>query len=188
MTVSRELLPTLIPADWDSNKPGPNTGFSRVRHLQSIGDLAKRPVVNRTTASTSNTVVNCDGTSQSSGIGTIPQTPIRYAEFTVKARVTLQIDSAGPAYVAVYRTLADVSGNGVPVNGAAPNAGDVIVGGDAFMGGATVSGVNQSGAFSFLDTGLSQTTRYLYYLVVTGPNGSVLQLLNSSQLLVMERS
>lgn len=183
MAVTRELLPTLQPADWDSGKPAVNSGFSRVRHLQSISDLAKRPIVNRSTASTSATAVHCDGTPQSSGIGTIPQTPMRYAEFTVKARVTVQIDSAGPAYVSVYRTLGNI-----PANGAAPNAGDVIVGGDAFMGGAMTSGVNESGALSFLDTGLSQTTPYRYYLAVTGPMGSVAQLLHSSQLLVMERS
>ena len=180
---TRELVPTLVPADWDSQTPGVNTGFNRTRWLQSVTDLFRRPVANRATASTSATAVNCSGAAQSSGIGTIAQQPKRYAEFTVKARVTFNVNSVGPAFVSVYRTQ-----GAIPAKGVAPNAGDVIVGGDAFMGGPTQAGVNQSGSFSFLDSGLSVNQQYRYYLAVTGPNGNVLNLVNSSQLLVMERS
>ena len=50
------------------------------------------------------------------------------------------------------------------------------------------AGVNQSAAFSFLDTGLDVTKKYAYYLAVLGPNGNQVNLVNNSQLLVMERS
>lgn len=108
---------------------------------------------------------------------------MRYAEFTVKARVTFSVDSVGPAYVYVYRTL-----GAIPANGGPPNPGDVVVGGDAFTGGAMTAGVNQSGAFSYLDTGLSTTKKYSYYLAVMAPNGNTFNLVNSSQVLAMERS
>jgi hypothetical protein len=109
--------------------------------------------------------------------------PKRYAEFTVKARVSFNLNSAGPAYVYVYRTL-----GAIPAKGAAPNVGDVIVAGDAFTGGAMTAGVNQSAALSFLDSGLSVNQRYNYYFAVKAPNGNVLNLVNASQLVVMERS
>jgi hypothetical protein len=183
-TPTRELLDTIVPADWDSQKPGPNTGFQRTRWLQGISDLVKRPVANRGTATTSATAVNTTGAPVSSGIGCGPLQPKRYAEFTVKARVTYNIGASVPAYLSVYRTL-----GAIPANGAPPNAGDVIVGGDAFAGGATPgAGVNQIGTFSFLDTGLSVNDKYRYYLVVEAPNGNVVNLVNSSQVLVMERS
>jgi hypothetical protein len=183
-TPTRELLDTILPADWDSQKPGANTGFQRTRWLQGLSDLVKRPVANRGTVTTSATAVNTTGAPVSTGIGTIAQQPKRYAEFTVKARVTFNINAAVPAYLSIYRTL-----GAIPANGAAPNAGDVIVGGDAFAGGATPGpGVNQIGTLSFLDTGLDVTKQYRYYLAVNAAHGNVVNLVNSSQLLVMERS
>jgi hypothetical protein len=179
----RQLLEQIVPLTWDSGKPKPGSGFSRVKFLQSISDLFDRPINNRLSASTSATAVAANAAVQSTGVGTSQQQPKRYAEFTIKARVTFNVNSAGPAFVYVYRTL-----GAIPANGAAPNAGDVIVGGDAFLGGPTLNGVNQCGAFSFLDTGLDVTKQYRYYLAVKGPNGNTLNLVNSSQLLVMERS
>lgn len=179
----RQLLENIVPQHWDSQKPAPGTGFNRVKFLQSINDLLNRPVMNRGNASSNATAINCTGAAQSTGIGTGALQPKRYAEFTVKARVTFHINSTGPAYIYVYRTTGPL-----PAAGAAPNVGDVAVGGDAFMGGATVNGQNQCGAFSFIDTGLDPTKQYRYYLAVNGPNGNRVNLINASQLLVMERS
>lgn len=179
--MSRQLLTQIKTEDWDN--PKTSRAAPRTRFLQDIDDLFRRPVLNRLNVSTSATAVTCNGSTQSTGIGTSLQQPKRYAEFTVKARVTFNINSTGPAYIYVFRT----TGN-IPANGAAPNVGDVAVGGDAFIGGPMVSGVNQAGTFSFLDTGLSTSGKYRYYFVVNGPNGNVLNLINSSQLLVMERS
>jgi hypothetical protein len=180
--MSRTLVEHITPQHWDSQKPG-GSGFDRVRWLQGIVDLFNRPAINRAQASTNATAVNANGAIQSSGIGTQLLQPKRYAEFTVKARVTFNLNSIGPAYVYVHRTL-----GAIPANGAAPGGGDVIVGGDAFLGGPTSAGVNQSGAFSFIDTALDATKQYRYYLSVQGPNGNTLNLVNSSQLFVMERS
>jgi len=179
----RQLLENIVPLHWDSGKPQAGSGFPRVKFLQSISDLFNRPVNNRLSASTNATATTCNGGVQSTGIGTGLQQPKRYAEFTVKARVTFNVNSVGPAFVYVYRTLGPI-----PANGAGPNAGDVIVGGDSFLGGPTTSGVPQCGAFSFLDSGLDATKQYRYYLAVLGPNGNTLNLVNASQLLVMERS
>ena len=176
------LLEKIVADHWDSGKPG-NSGFNRVRLLQSISDLFDRPRNNRVSASTNATAINCNGAVQSSGVGTGTIQPKRYAELTVKARVTFNINSAGPAFVYMYRTT-----GAIPANGAAPGGADVAVGGDAFLGGPTTSGVNQSGAFSFLDTGLDVTKQYKYYLAVKGTNTNTLNLVNSSQILVMERS
>jgi len=181
--MTRQLVQEIVPQDWDSGKPEANSGFSRVRFLQNIADLFVRPVNNRLTNSTNATAIAANGNVQSSGIGTAQQQPQRYAEFTVKARVTFNVNSTGPAYIYVYRTL-----GAIPANGAAPNVGDVVVGGDAFTGGPTTSGVNQSAAFSFLDSGLDVTKQYRYYLAAKAPNGKQVNLVNSSQLLVMERS
>lgn len=183
--MSRDLLPQITPEQWDSQKPGANTGYKRVLFLQSIQDLLKRPVANRLSGQSAGTVVNCNGAAQSTGIGCGPLQPKRYAEFTVKARVSFNINSAGPAYVRVYRT---VYPNAVPANGAAPHGGDVQVGGDSFMGGATVNGVTESGNLSYLDTGLDVTKQYSYYLAIIAPNGNVLNIVSGSQILVMERS
>ena len=87
---------------------------------------------------------------------------------------------AAPVFIYVYRTLGNI-----PANGAAPNVGDVIVGGDAFGDVPTSVG---SCSFSFLDSGLDVTKSYKYYLAVKGPNGQTVTLENDSQLLVMERS
>lgn len=182
--MSRELLETLQPGDWDSQKPGANTGFQRVRWLQGLNDLVKRPVANRGQVSGAAVAVNTNGAVQSTGIGIPAQLqPKRYSEFTVKAQLTYQINSAGPVFVHVYRTLGSI-----PAKGAAPNAGDVPVGGGPFAGGPTTNGVNQAASFSFLDSGLDQTKKYLYYLTVQGPNGNALSLAANAQLLVMERS
>ncbi len=179
-----------MPADWDSQTPGTNTGFGRVRHLQNISDLVDRPLNNRLSVVAPATPIACSGAAESSGIGVGPMQPKRYAEFTVKARVSFSIVGVGPAYIFVYRTKAPSSTvSAIPAAGASPNLGDVIVGGDAFMGGPMVSGLNQSGSFSFLDTGLSVTGQYSYYcLAAGGPAGQVLTLGANSQLLVMERS
>jgi hypothetical protein len=182
---TRELLDTIVPQDWDSQKPGANTGFSRTRWLQGVSDLVKRPVVNRGTASTSATAVVPDGAIVSSGVGTPnPLTPKRYAEFTVKARVTYSVNTPSDVYVYVHRTA-----GAIPANGSPPNADDVIVGGDAFAGGhVSAAGVNEIGTLSFLDTNLSVNGKYNYYLSVKAPSGATVNLTNSSQLLVMERS
>jgi hypothetical protein len=185
---SRELLETLVPQHWDSQEPEVNSGFNRMRWLQGLNDLLKRPVLNRLSATAPNTAVLANGNAQSTGIGVGPLQPKRYAEFTVKARVTFNVNSIGPVYLFVYRTLAPAVGSGIPADGAAPNAGDVIVSGDSFAGGAMTAGVNESGTLSFLDSGLDVTKKYSYYFAVVAPNGNVLNLVNASQLLVMERS
>lgn len=183
MAAPRQLLTKIVPEHWDSQDPSPGSGYNRVRYLQNVNDLVNRPVANRANISTNATAIACNGNVQSSGIGTALLQPLRYSEFTVKARVTFNINSAGPAFIYVYRTLV-----GIPANGAAPDVTDVIVGGDAFMGGPTSAAVNQSGAFSYIDTGLDSTKRYQYYLAVKGPNTNTLNLINNSQLFVMERS
>jgi hypothetical protein len=180
---TRELLDTIVPSAWDSQKPG-TSGFPRVRMLQNINDLLKRPVANRSLVISSDPAVVTTGSPVSSGIGSALLQPKRYAEFTVKARVTFNINSADPAYLYVYRTQ-----GAIPTNGTAPHAGDVIVGGDAFAGGATPgAGVNQIGTFSYLDTELNVNLQYRYYIAVNAPNGRTVNLINSSQILVMERS
>jgi hypothetical protein len=181
--MSREILEKITPQHWDSQTPGPDTGRLRVQWLQGLNDLIRRPVMNRASALTNATAIACNGAAQSSGIGTGTLQPKRYAELTVKARVTFNINSVGPAYIYVYRTT-----GAIPANGAAPNAGDVIVGGDAFLGGPTANGVNQVGAFSFIDTGLDVTKQYRYYLAVKAPNTNALNLVSSSQLFVLERA
>jgi hypothetical protein len=180
--MSRSLVEHISPEHWESQKPG-QSGFERVRWLHGIVDLFNRPAINRAQASTNATAIATNGAVQSSGIGTQLLQPKRYAEFTIKARITFNINSVGPAYVFVHRTL-----GAIPANGAAPNGGDVIVGGDAFLGGPTGNGVNQSGAFSFIDTGLDQSKQYRYYLSIKAPNANVMNLVNSSQIFVMERS
>lgn len=181
----RRVLEHITPSDWDSGKSG-KSGFRRVRYFQQVDDTINRPLLNRLSATAAGTAVACTGTNVSTGIGVgaaTPMQPKRYAEFTVKAVVQFNINSVGPAYVLVYRTL-----GAIPANGAAVGGGDVIVGGVAFMGGPTVSGVNHSGNISFLDTGLDVTKRYRYYLAVNGPNTNTLNIIAGSQLLVMERS
>ena len=174
-----QLLETIQPSDWEKG----GSGFVRTRWLQQLSDLVNRPKNNRVTASTNATAVVCNGAVQSTGVGTASVIPKRYGEFTVKCRVTFNVNSAGPGFVYVYRTT-----GAVPVNGNAPNAGDVAVAGDAFGGPANVNGQNFIGTLSFLDTGLSETVNYKYYLAVKAPNGTTLNLINASQILVMERS
>jgi hypothetical protein len=181
--MSRQLLQTIVPQEWDSQDPSPGSGTQRVRFLQNVSDLVDRPVNNRLTASTPATAVACDGKILSTGVGVGPMQPMRYAEFTVKARVTFNINESVAAYVYVFRTLGPI-----PAAGSEPNAGDVVVGGDAFVGGMLRANVNQVGALSYLDTGLSVTKKYNYYFAVVGPAGSTVNLINASQLLVMERS
>lgn len=181
--MARQLLQTINAGEWDSQTPAPGSGTKRVRFLQDVSDLVDRPLNNRLTVSAPNTAIACSGKTQSSSIGVGPMQPKRYAEFTVKARVTFNASSAGPVFIYVYRTL-----KAIPANGAPPNAGDIVVSGDAFTGGPTSPGVNQSASFSFLDTGLDVNTRYSYYFAVSGPQGTALNVINQSQLLVMERS
>lgn len=190
--MARQLLEQLTPDHWESGAPSgggqsgavkAQRGFNRVRWLQGLVDLVNRPVVNRMSGSTSAAAIATNGAIQSTGIGVGPVQPKRYGEFTIKARVTFNINSIGPSYHYVFRTL-----GAIPALGAAPNAGDLIVGGDAFAGGPTTMGINQVGAFSFLDTGLDVTKLYRYYLAVYGPAAGMLNLVNQSQLLVMERS
>ncbi len=180
--MSRNLVEHITPESWESQKPG-MSGFNRVRWLQQVVDVLNRPVINRAQASTNATAIAANGAVQSSGIGTQLLQPKRYAEFTIKARVTFNVNSVGPVYVYVHRTL-----GAIPANGSAPNVGDVIVGGDSFLGGPTANGVNQAGAFSFIDTGLDQSKQYRYYLSAKGPGGNTVNLVNSSQIFVMERS
>lgn len=175
-----ELLDKLVPEDWDSGEPG-KTGYPRVRFLQSVSDIVSRPLNNRVTASTNATAVNTNGAVQSTGIGVGPITPSRFAQFLVKARVTFNLNANGTLYVYVYRTT-----GAIPANGAAPNVGDVAVGGDSFAGGSVTANVNQSGSLSFHDTGLSQSQAYNYYFAVKGTNGQVANLVNASQMQVGE--
>lgn len=179
----RQLLEQIQPQHWDSQKPAAGSGFHRVRLLQSISDLFSRPVTNRATVSTNATAINCNGTAQSTGVGIIAIQPKRYAELTVKARVTFNLNAVGSAFVYMVRTLGQIPANGAPLN-----VGDVFVGGDAFVGGPNQGNANYSGAFSYLDTGLDISKSYRYYLAVSGTNGAVLNLVNLSQFLVMERS
>jgi hypothetical protein len=150
--------------------------------LQQIDDTINRPLLNRVTAIGTNVAVTANGAIQSTGIGTGSITPKRFAELTNKIRLTFNVNSAGPIYLYLYRTLGNV-----PANGAAPGGSDVIVGGDAFTGGPTTSGVNQAAAFSFLDTGLNVTKSYKYYLAVKAPNTNTFNVVSSSHF-VMERS
>lgn len=175
-----ELIDKIVPGDWDSKKPG-NSGFSRVRFLQSISDIVARPLNNRLTATTNATAVVCNGAIQSTGIGTAAQTPSRFAEFLVKARATFNLSANGTLYVYVMRTT-----GAIPANGAAPNGGDVAVAGDAFAGPATVAGQNVAGSLAFIDAGLSQTQAYRYYFAVKGTNALTANLVNNSQLMVSE--
>lgn len=181
--MARELVDKIVPSQWDSQKPAPASGTQRVRWLQNVTDLLRRPIANRLTVSTSSTAVTTTGSAVSTGIGIGPIQPKRYAEFTVKARITFNFSVSQPVYVYVYRTT-----GAIPTNGSAPNAGDVVVGGDAFFGGSVTAATNYAGTFSFLDTGLGDSTNYRYYFAVNGANGQTFNLINSSQLLVMERS
>src|SRR5437899_176042 len=126
--MTMQLLDKIIPADWDSKKPG-SSHFPRVRWLQTVDDIVARPLNNRLTASTNATAIVCNGAVQSTGIGTGAQMPSRFAEFLVKARATFNLSGAGTLYVYVMRT----AGN-IPANGAAPGVNDVIVSGDSFAG------------------------------------------------------
>lgn len=170
--MARRVLPQLHPADWQEGQH---------KFLQQVDDTINRPLLNRVSVSGSNAAVTCNGAIQSSGIGTAQIQPKRYAEFTVKVRVTFNINSVGPAYIYCNRTLGNI-----PAKGAAANAGDVTVGGDAFAGGTVASGISEAGTLSFLDTGLDVTKQYRYYIAVLGPNANTLNVLIS--MFVMERS
>lgn len=175
-----EILDKLVPEDWNSGKPG-KSGYPRMRWLQGVSDIIARPINNRLTASTNATAVACNGAIQSTGIGTGAQTPQRFAEFLVKARVTFNLSGNGTLYIFLYRTT-----GAIPANGAAPGGSDVIVGGDSFAGPATVAGQNMNGSLSWFDTGLNQSTNYRYYLAVRGTNGLTANLVNSSGIQVSE--
>jgi hypothetical protein len=155
---------------------------TRQRWLQdNVVDVLARPSTNRVQVATNATAVNLNGATQSTGIGTGAIKPLKYAETQVQARVTLNASANGSFYVFVYRTT-----GAIPANGAAPNAGDVIVGTDAFGGGTLVAGVFTPATLQFTDTGLNQNLSYKYYLAVSGPNGDVLNLINGSQVIVSE--
>lgn len=179
---AHRVIEHIDPKDWDSKSPATGSGFPRTRYLQQVDDTLNRPVRNRLTASTNATAVNLNGNAQSTGVGAGTIYPNRYLEITVKARVTFNISAGGTLYVYVYRTTGSI-----PTNGNAPGGSDVIVGGDAF-GLATVAGQNVPATLSFLDSGLDKTKAYSYYLAFKGTNGLVGNLVNSSQLLCMERS
>lgn len=182
--MSRQLVENIVPQHWDvQDKNAPGNGYHRVRWLQSLLNVINRPVLNRVSVSTNATAISCNGSVQSSGIGTGTITPQKYAELTIKARVTFNLSGNGTLYIYVYRTTGSI-----PANGAAPNGGDVAVGGDSFAGPATVGSQNMSGSLSFIDTGLSETQAYRYYLAVKGTNALTANLVNSSQLFVLERS
>ena len=172
-----------IPADTAFDDPktkGPSYPWILWFQRELI-DLLNRIILNRVTASTNATAVVCNGAIQSTGIGTIGIQPKRYAEHLVMARVTFNENGAGLTFVYVYRT----TGN-VPANGAAPNGGDVIVAGDAFAGPADVVNQNFVGTLAFIDTGLSKTQAYKYYLAIKGPNAATVNLINASQMMVSE--
>lgn len=182
--MSRQLLEKLTPEHWESGGQGQSQrGFQRMRWLQGVSDLFNRPVLNRMAAMTNATTLVTTGMAQSTGIGVGQVQPKRYGEFTIKARVTFNSNTTGSAYLYIFRTQALI-----PALGAAPNAGDVVVGGDAFASATMAPGVNEIGTFSFLDTGLDVTKLYRYYLAVLAPNASIVNIINASQILVMERS
>jgi hypothetical protein len=173
-------MQTIVPSHWDDGgKPG--SGFNRVRALQDLSDLVSRPLNNRVMNSISVATVNLNGNIQSTGIGAGPIAPQRYAETSVQARVTLKASAAGAFSVFLYRTTGSV-----PANGQGPNAGDVVVGGDAFGGGSLAAGVNTPATLAITDQELSATQQYSYYFAVSGPNGDTLSLINGSQLIVSE--
>lgn len=176
-----QLMQTIRHQDWET----PGSGYNRTRAMQDISDLFDRPRNNRVTASngSGDVNVNCNGSIQSTGVGTAAITPQRYAELTVKARAKFHLNASMTLYVFVMRTT-----GAIPANGAAPNAGDVAVSGDAFSGGQVTANTDQAGNMSFLDTDLLQTTPYKYYFAVEGTNGDTATLKQNSQLLVMERS
>jgi hypothetical protein len=174
-----QLLPNM--PSGSSFDDGKLPRFSWVQWLQSLSDLLSRPLLNRVVVSTNALAVNLNGASQSTGLGTAAVTPVRYGEFLVQARVTFNLSANGGLFVYVYRTK-----GAVPANGAAPNVGDVIVGGDAFAGPATVGGQSYAGTLSFFDTGLLQSQAYKYYFAVNGTNALVGNLLNNSTLQVSE--
>jgi hypothetical protein len=175
----QQILDTL--GDEWNDKPTSGAGFTRKRWLQNLSDVVGRHINNRVTASTNATNVNLNAALQSTGIGTAAIIPKAYGEHLVHARVTFSISAAGTLYVYVMRTT-----GAIPANGAAPNAGDVQVGGSAFAGPATVAGQNTIGTLSFFDTGLLQSQAYRYYLAVEGTNGLVATLSNASQITVSE--
>jgi hypothetical protein len=171
-----------VPVVAFGHDPKGNHAVTRQRWLQdNVVDVLSRPSTNRVTVSTNATAINCNGFGQSSGIGCGPILPKKYAELWVKARATFNLSGAGALYVYVYRTT-----GAIPACGAAPNAGDVAVAGDAFAGPATVGGLNMTGSLSFIDQGLNQNQKYSYYFVVNGTNGLIANLINASQLMVSE--
>jgi hypothetical protein len=176
-TARKQLLPNIQPTDWEKN----GSGFQRTQFLQAIDDVIARPLNNRVQASTNATAVVCNGAVQSTGIGTGALIPAKYAETQVQARVTLKASAAGVYQVFVMRTAGPI-----PANGAAPNVGDVVVGGDSFGGGSLPAGVNTPATLSVIDSGLSATAQYRYYIAISGPVGDALNLINGSNLMVSE--
>jgi|SRR5665213_2329245 len=170
-------VPTQIMFD-DAKNNVPS--FTWLQWIQSVVDLINRVVSNRVTASGA-AAVTCNGAVQSTGVGTIGINPQRYAELWINARVTFNLSAPGTLYVYVVRTL-----GAIPANGAAPGGSDVIVAADAFAGPATVGGQNMSGALSWIDSGLDQTKKYLYYFAVKGTNALTANLAASSQMQVSE--
>ena len=171
-----------VPVEAFGHDPKGTHATTRQRWLQNnVVDVLARPSTNRVTATTSATAVALNGAVQSTGVGTGRIIPLKYAELWVKARATFNISGAGAMYIFVYRTK-----GAIPANGAAPNAGDVAVAGDAFAGPATVGGQNMSGSLSFIDQGLNQNQQYRYYLAVSGTNALTGNLVNNSQIMVSE--
>lgn len=187
--MSRQLLEQLVPQHWESGKVQLGSGTNRVRWLQGLADLVNRPVSSRAIATTSAAHIILAAAIHSLGVGTSPLQPKRYQEFTVKARVSFSVSTAASAYLYVVRTSAATPGGIViPIAGAGLNPGDVVVGGDAFTGGAFPAVIKQIGTLSVLDTGLDKNTQYAYYFAASGTPGAVLTMSNNSQLQVMERS
>ena len=172
-----KLVQEIQAADWEEK----GSGFSRTRFLQDLSEVIARPLNNRVSAQTSSTAVALNGNPQSTGIGTGIITPAKYAEVLLQARATFNISATGSLYIYLYRTKLSI-----PANGAAPNAADVIVGGDAFGGPATVAAQNVIATLSFIDSGLLGTQGYKYYFAFKGTNGLTGNLINSSQLVASE--
>ncbi len=87
------------------------------------------------------------------------------------------------AYHYVYRTT-----GAIPEMGAAPECRRCHCRRRCLRRGNGRKRRDQTGAFSYLDSELSPTTQYRYYLAVNGNAGKTVNLVNNSQLLVMERS
>jgi hypothetical protein len=154
-----------------------------VRWLQGV-DLFNRPAINRAQASTNATAIVANGAVQSTGIGTQLLQPKRYAEFTIKARITFNINSVGPAYV--YRASHARSDSS---EWCGSERGRCHCRRRCLSRWAHRERSQPVGRVLFHRHRPRCHEAYRYYLSVKGPNTNVLNLVNSlADFVVMERS